>query len=88
MSGSRPGQVAVEKQHAASRRRILLPLPTERTKGLLAEMDKSDVEIAATISVIGHETVYAAFRTNKAIAVKTAANRHNCNQASNFCMMP
>jgi hypothetical protein len=38
------------------------------TAGLLAEMDKSDVEIAATISVIGHQTVYAAFMTNKAIA--------------------
>jgi hypothetical protein len=38
------------------------------TAGLLAEMDKADVEIAATISVIGHETVYAAFMTNKAIA--------------------
>jgi hypothetical protein len=38
------------------------------TAGLLAEMDKADVEIQATISVIGHKTVYASFVTDKSIA--------------------
>lgn len=37
------------------------------TQGLLAEVDRADVNLQASITVFGHQTVYASFLTNKAL---------------------
>ena len=43
------------------------------TKGLLAEVDRADVNLQASTTVFGHQTVYASFLTNKALGDAFAA---------------